>query len=104
LAVANIIHRGKLVFSATAITTMVDRWRLETLSFHLLCGEMMVTLEDVTMILGLLIRGCHVIGHVDSAMWHERVAAFVGHEPPVKVLGVKGCEAGVRERWLHKEF
>jgi hypothetical protein len=36
---------------------MVDRWRPKTHSFHLPCGEMMVTHEDVTMILGLSIRG-----------------------------------------------
>jgi hypothetical protein len=49
LAVANIVHRGMLVFNATTITTMVDRWRPETHSFHLPCGEMTVTLENVTM-------------------------------------------------------
>jgi hypothetical protein len=27
LAVANIVHHGMPVFNATAITTMVDRWR-----------------------------------------------------------------------------
>jgi hypothetical protein len=49
----------------------VDRWRLETHSFHLLCGEMMVTLVDVAIILGLPIRGRSITGHVDSATWHE---------------------------------
>jgi hypothetical protein len=49
LAVANIVHHGMLVFNATAITTMVDRWRPETHSFHLPCGEMTVTLENVAM-------------------------------------------------------
>jgi hypothetical protein len=44
------------VFNAMAITAMMDRWRPKTHSFHLTCGEMMVTLEDVTMILGLPIR------------------------------------------------
>jgi hypothetical protein len=31
-------------------------------SFHLLCGEMMIILQDVTMLLGLPIRGDPVIG------------------------------------------
>jgi hypothetical protein len=47
LAIIDIIHRGMPVFNATAITTIVDRWRSETLSFHLPCDEMTVTLEDV---------------------------------------------------------
>jgi hypothetical protein len=104
LAVANIVHHGMPVFNATAITTMVDRWRSETHSFHLLCGEMTVTLKDVAMILGLPIGGHHVTGHVDSATWCERVAGFLGHKPPAKVPGVKGQEARVRVRWLREEF
>jgi hypothetical protein len=53
LVVTNIVRRDMPVFNATAImvTVMVDRWKPETHSFHLLCGEMTVTLEDVAMIL-----------------------------------------------------
>jgi hypothetical protein len=91
-------------FNATIITAMVDRWRPEPHSFHLPCNEMTVILEDVAMILGLPIRGRPVIGRVDLATWHERVAAFVGREPPMKVSGMKWREAGVRVRWLCEEF
>jgi hypothetical protein len=63
---------------------------------------MTVTLEDMAMILGLLIRGRHVIDRVDSAGWHERVTVFIGQEPPVRVLGVKGREAGVRVSCLRE--
>jgi hypothetical protein len=56
LVIIEIIHRGMQVFNAMAITAMMDRWRPKTHSFHLPCGEMMVTLEDVTMILVLPIR------------------------------------------------
>jgi hypothetical protein len=45
------------VFNATTIMAMVDRWRPKTHSFHLPCDEMTVTLEDMALILGLLIRG-----------------------------------------------
>jgi hypothetical protein len=89
LAITDIVHRGMPVFNTTAIMAMVDKWRPETQSFHLPCCEMTVTLEDVAMILGLLIRGCPVTNHVDSASWHERVAAIVGREPPVRVSGMK---------------
>jgi hypothetical protein len=104
LAVANIVRRGMLVFNATTIMAMVDRWRPETHSFHLPCGEMTVTIEDVAMILGLSIRGCPITGRVDSASWSERVIDFIGREPPARVPGVKGQGAGVHVMWLCKEF
>jgi hypothetical protein len=104
LAIIEIVHHGMPMFNATTITAMVDRWRPETHSFHLSCGEMTVTLEDMAMILGLPIRGRHVTDHVDSAGWRERVTIFVDQEPPVRVPGVKGREAGVHGSWLHEEF
>jgi hypothetical protein len=90
LAITEIVHRGMPVFNATTITMMVDRWRLQTHSFYIPCGEMTGTLEDAAMILRLSIRGCPVTGRVDSAGWRERVTVFVGQELPVKVPGVKG--------------
>jgi hypothetical protein len=87
LASADIVRRGMPVFNAKA---MVDRWRLKTYSFHLPCGKMTMTLEDVAMILRLPIRGRPIANRVDSASWCERVTVFVGQEPPVKVAGMKG--------------
>jgi hypothetical protein len=96
LVVANIVARGMPLFNAMAIMAMVDRWRPETHTFHLPCSEITVTLEDMAMILGLSIKGRHVTGHVESSTWHERVARFLGREPPVKVSSVKGRESEVR--------
>jgi hypothetical protein len=104
LVIIDIVCRGMSVFNFTTITAMVDRWRSETRSFHLPCGEMTVTLEDVAMILGLPIRGCSVTGCVEPASWRERLVVFVGRETPVKVVGVKGREAEVHVMWLCEEF
>jgi hypothetical protein len=90
LAITKIVHHGLPVFNTMTITTMVDRWRPKTQSFHLLCGEMTVTLENVATILGLLIRGRPITSHVDSAGWRERVIDFLGREPPMRVPGIKG--------------
>ena len=39
------------------ITTLVERWRPETNTFHLLVGEVTVTLEDVACLWGLSTKG-----------------------------------------------
>jgi hypothetical protein len=103
LAVANIIRCGMPVFNTTTITTMVDRWRPETHSFHLPCGEMTVILENMAMILGLPIRGRPITSRVETSMWRERVAGFIGREPPTKLPGMKGRDAGVHVMWSHEE-
>ena len=50
------------MFDNTALTALVDRWRPETHTFHLPCGELTVTLQDVAMILGLLWTGSLYVG------------------------------------------
>ncbi|KAG8486880.1 hypothetical protein CXB51_020362 [Gossypium anomalum] len=44
------------------ISALVERWRPETYTFHLPCGECTVTLEDVTLQFGLPIDGDAVTG------------------------------------------
>src|SRR5436305_513123 len=45
------------------ITALVERWRPETHTFHLPCGECIVTLEDVLYLLGLPVNGDALIGY-----------------------------------------
>ncbi|XP_016704290.1 protein MAINTENANCE OF MERISTEMS-like [Gossypium hirsutum] len=44
------------------LSTLVERWRPETHTFHFPCGECTVTLEDVALQLGLQIDGSPVTG------------------------------------------
>ena len=44
------------------ISALVERWRPETHTFHLLCGECTVTLEDVALHFGLPIDGNVITG------------------------------------------
>ncbi|XP_016694422.2 protein MAINTENANCE OF MERISTEMS-like [Gossypium hirsutum] len=44
------------------LSALVERWRSETHTFHFLCGECTVTLEDVAVQLGLPVDGSPVTG------------------------------------------
>ncbi|CAM0955801.1 unnamed protein product [Alopecurus aequalis] len=92
------VRRGIPTFNASALTALVDRWRPETHSFHLPCGEMTITLQDVAMILGLPIVGHPVTGNVDSAGWRERVEEYLGALPD------GGKTNGVSFVWLRHQF
>ncbi|KAE8807656.1 Alpha-L-arabinofuranosidase 1 [Hordeum vulgare] len=65
-----------------ALNALTNRWRPETHSFHLVCGEMTMTLEDVDMIRGLPINGSAVTGHVNAVNWRELVGFLIGVDPP----------------------
>ena len=44
------------------ITTLVERWHPKTHTFHLLHGEIGITLQDIEVILGVLVDGLLVVG------------------------------------------
>jgi len=58
------------------------RWRPETHTFHLSCGEMTMTMQDMKAIFGLWLGGLPVIGIVDNDHWRELVAQLCGFLPP----------------------
>ncbi|KAI4996846.1 hypothetical protein ZWY2020_052188 [Hordeum vulgare] len=72
-----------------ALTALTDRWRPETHSFHLSCGEMTMTLEDMAMISGLPLNG-------DV---RQRVGVLIGVEPPPPLPG-KPDASKVKHLWL----
>ncbi|XP_019246455.1 PREDICTED: serine/threonine-protein phosphatase 7 long form homolog [Nicotiana attenuata] len=52
-----IIEIGRLQFDWALITTMIERWRPETHTFHLPIGEATITLEDVEVLFRLTVDG-----------------------------------------------
>jgi hypothetical protein len=70
------------MMDSTALTALVDRWRLETHTFHLPCGEITVLLQDVAMILGHPIDSAPVSGTVSPAEWRDSVTAAISLRPP----------------------
>ena len=57
-----IYRLGHIMIDWPLITCLVERWQPETHTFHVPIGEMMITLQDVAVILGLRIDGPAVTG------------------------------------------
>jgi hypothetical protein len=70
------------MMDSATLMTLVDRWRPETHMFHLLCGEITVTLQDVAMILGLPINGTSISGTVSLAGWRDSIVVAISLQPP----------------------
>jgi hypothetical protein len=78
LPLARIVSGHLPMMDSAALMAHVDRWCLETHTFHLSCGEITVMLQDVTMILGLPINGAPVSGTVSPGGWRDSVVVAVG--------------------------
>ncbi|KAG8489225.1 hypothetical protein CXB51_017302 [Gossypium anomalum] len=63
------------------ISALIERWRPETHTFHLPCGECTTTFEDVHLQLGLLVDGDAVTGSVHSADWGAVCYELLGAIP-----------------------
>ena len=61
-------HIALMKINQELVSALVERWRLECHTFHFLYGECTVTLEDVTLYLGLPIDGEAVIGGTDFSV------------------------------------
>ncbi|CAH9081632.1 unnamed protein product [Cuscuta europaea] len=62
------------------LTALLGRWRQETHTFHLLMGEVTITLGDVVVLAGLPIEGRAVTGSA-CRVWVDLVHILLGVRP-----------------------
>ena len=67
LTLSCLVEVGPIQLDRSLLTAFVDRWRPKTHMFHLPCGEMTPTLQDVAYLLVLTIVGEAVGVHLHLA-------------------------------------
>jgi len=60
--VSGVAKLEQVTINNSLVIALVERWRPESLTFHLPVGEFIITLEDVALQLGLHVDGRAVIG------------------------------------------
>ena len=105
LPLARVLAAGLPATDGPALTALVYWWRPETHTFHLPCGELTMTLQDVAYILGLTIDGKAVCGMQQPAGWRDLVEAVLGLRPPEPAPDEKDNKpSGVSSNWLVNNF
>lgn len=96
--------RKRLVLNKSLLTALVDRWRPETHTFHLPCGEMAPILQDVSFLLGLPLVG-EAVGPrvIPHTRMDDLEARFVGVEREAGLGAIKPHPPSARgpaKSWL----
>ncbi|KAG8481636.1 hypothetical protein CXB51_026494 [Gossypium anomalum] len=85
-------------WTPSLVSTLVERWRLDTHTFHLICGECTITLKDMQLQIGLPVDGLVVIGSVVVAVWRDVCEQLLGKVSDT----IYGAEIDMN--WLKRNF
>ena len=97
--------RTRFQLDRSLLSVLVDRWRPETHTFHLPCGEMAPTLQDVAYLLGLPLVGPAVGPRVVPRAWLDDLEARFAPVQRVEAAGPlhphpRGKVGGPARNWL----
>ena len=91
---------SNMSFDARLISSMVERWRPETHTFHMPIGECTITFQDVAVLLGLRVDGEPVTGETNRTDWPFIIRQFLGRMPAnSEITGNR-----LRIKWLNENF
>ncbi|KAL5183962.1 Serine/threonine-protein phosphatase 7 long form [Glycine soja] len=94
-----IIKMGYLKINASLISALIEKWRPETHTFHMRCEECTITLQDVSVLLGISVNGLPLIGPTNLD-WADLCEELLGVKP--QESEIKGSV--VKLSWLAHHF
>ncbi|KAH1209801.1 Serine/threonine-protein phosphatase 7 long form [Glycine max] len=75
-----IMKMSYLKINSSLITALIERWRPKIHTFHMRCGQCTITLQDVSVLLGLRVDGAPLIGQTNLD-WAELCEELLGVKP-----------------------
>jgi hypothetical protein len=91
--------KKRMQLDRSLLAVLADRWRSETHTFHLPCGEMAPTLQDLSYLLGLPIAG-EAIGPVPvPPFWRAELQERFGPVNPPLFVNVPDAP-GPAKSWV----
>jgi hypothetical protein len=91
--------KKRMQLDRSLLAALADRWRPETHTFHLPCGEMAPTLQDVSYLLGLPIAGEAVGPVAVPPFWRAELQQRFGPANPPLVVNVPDLP-GPAKSWV----
>ncbi|KAJ3680402.1 hypothetical protein LUZ60_016680 [Juncus effusus] len=92
---------GFIQWDARLITALRERWRKETHTFHMPHGEMTITLDDVSCLLGLWCDGEALCRNTGGINWTAMITELLGKTPGPNDFK-KGSKILLKRSWLRE--
>ena len=94
-----IMKLAQLKVNGALVNAFIERWRPETHTFHLKCGEATITLQDVSVLLGIPVDGRPLIGNTNID-WFELFHELLGVMPDDAAIDGNS----IKLSWLSSHF